>query len=268
MLTNPRADRVRSVAALSRRSVRERAGVFLAEGPQAVREAVRFQPEGVRELYVTDDAATRHAPILAAAGAAGVAVQSCSEQVLAAMCDTDAPQGVLAVCRMRTHSLEQVLATRPRMILVLAQVRDPGNAGTLLRGADAAGADAVVFSAASVDVFSPKVVRSTAGSLFHLPIVTGLPMSTVLASMRASGLVSLAADGAGPAVLTDVDLTRPHAWILGNEAWGLPEDIRRACDEVVRVPIYGLAESLNVAMAATVCLYASAQAQAQRQRQG
>ena len=261
MLTNPRADRVRSVAALSRRSARERSGLFVAEGPQSVREAVRFRADSVQDLYLTAEAGGRHPEIIAAAIAAGVHVHDCTPEVLAAMSDTDAPQGLLAVCRVRTDTLAHVLARRPRLLLVLAHVRDPGNAGTVLRGADAAGADAVIVSAASVDVFSPKVVRSTAGSLFHLPVVTGLPVPQILAELREAGIVSLAADGGGSRLLPEVDLTPPHAWVMGNEAWGLPLPLREACDEVVRVPIFGQAESLNLAMAATVCLYASAMAQ-------
>ena len=261
MLTNPRADRVRSVAALSRRSTRQRTGLFVAEGPQSVREAVRFAPDAIRDLYITAEAATRHTDIVAAATTAGVLVHECTPEVLAAMSDTEAPQGLLAVCRVLTTSLDAVLASRPRLLLVLAHVRDPGNAGTVLRGADAAGADAVIVSAASVDVWSPKVVRSTAGSVFHLPVVTGLPVPEILAHLRAAGIATLAADGCGARMLPDVDLSRPHAWVMGNEAWGLPEDVRADCDEVVRVPIFGHAESLNLAMAATVCLYASALAQ-------
>ncbi len=111
---------------------------------------------------------------------------------------------------------------------------------------------------ASVDVTAPKVVRSTAGSLFHLPVVAGVEVEATLAALRAPRHPQLAADGSGNALLPDVDLSAPHCWVMGNEAWGLPDEVREACDEVVRVPIYGQAESLNLAMAATVCLYASA----------
>ena len=142
--------------------------------------------------------------------------------------------------------------------MLLTNVRDPGNAGTVIRGADAAGADAVLVSSASVDIHSSKVVRSTAGSLFHLPVVTGLDVEATLETLRAHGIRTLAADGAGATLLPDADLTAPHCWVMGNEAWGLPDEVRDACDEVVRVPIHGRAESLNLAMAATVCLYASA----------
>jgi TrmH family RNA methyltransferase len=246
-LTNPRSDRVKAVRALSRRSVRFRTGRFLAEGPQSVREVVRWRPETVVDLYVTAEAADRYADIVGAA-----------EPVLAAMGDTEQPQGLAAVCRVVPASLDSVLAAGPRLLVLLTNVRDPGNAGTVIRGADAAGADAVLVSESSVDVFGPKVVRSTAGSLFHLPVVTALPVEATIQRLRASGLRVLAADGSGERLLPELDLTTPHAWVMGNEAWGLEARVREQCDEVVRVPIHGKAESLNLAMAATVCLYASA----------
>ena len=190
--------------------------------------------------------------------AAHLWVHEVTPEVLAAMAETDAPQGVLAVVDTAAPALEDVLAAGPRLLVLLTHVRDPGNAGTVIRGADAAGADAVLVSAASVDVESPKVVRSTAGSLFHLPVVTGLDVAATLAALAAHGIRTCAADGAGTTLLPDADLTGPHCWVMGNEAWGLDEEVRAACDDVVRVPIHGRAESLNLAMAATVCLYASA----------
>ena len=264
MLTNTRSDRVRGVRALSRRAVRERQGLFLAEGPQAVREAVVHRARVIEDLYVTPTAAARYGELVAAAHEAGVRVHEVSDEVLTAMGDEQAavaPQGLLAVCRIESAVLADVLAARPRLLCVLSSVRDPGNAGTVLRGADAAGADAVVVTTNSVDVHSPKVVRSTAGSLFHLPVVTGVPVEEVVEAVRAAGLVVHAADGAGDRLLGDVDLWPPHAWLFGNEAWGLAPQVRELCDDVVRVPIHGLAESLNLAMAATICLHASASVQ-------
>lgn len=264
VLTNPRSERVRSVRALARRSARERSGLFLAEGPQSVREAVDFRPETIERLYVAVDAAgtPRWAPILARAASAGVRVQPVDDAVLAAMSDTQAPQGGLAVCRRLDVGLDEVLAGEPRLVCVLAHVRDPGNAGTVLRGADATGADAVVITAESVDVYNPKVVRSSAGSLFHVPVVLGVPVAELLTRLAAAGLATYAADGHGALALAEADLARPHAWVFGNEAWGLPEPTLLGCDAAVRVPIYGRAESLNLAMAAAVCLYASAGARA------
>jgi RNA methyltransferase, TrmH family len=269
-LTNPRAERVKAVRALSGRSVRLRSGRFLVEGPQSVREAVREAPERVRDLYVTPSAAERYAAIADDAAARGVRVHTATDEVLAAM-SPDA-QGLLAVAETHEPGLDAVLAGRPRLVAVLARVRDPGNAGTVIRAADAAGADAVVLTAESVDVHNPKVVRSTAGSLFHLPVTTGATLGDVTAALRAAGLQVLAADGSGEHDLDDlldavgdpgtaVDLSRPTAWVFGNEAWGLPDDDRALADAVVRVPIRGRAESLNLATAATVCLYASSRAQ-------
>jgi TrmH family RNA methyltransferase len=255
----PRSDRVRAVRSLARRSVRERQGLFLAEGPQAVREALRFAPDLVRDLYVTDQAADRYAADLATAP--DVRVHRVADDVLAAMADAQTPQGLLAVCRTPAADLDAVLAGSPRLVAVLAHVRDPGNAGTVIRAADAAGAGAVVVSDGSVDVYAPKTVRSTAGSLFHLPVVTGVPVADAVARLRSSGLAVLAADGAGERTVDDVDLVGPHAWLFGNEAWGLEPEERALADDVVRVPIHGRAESLNLAMAATVCLYASARQQ-------
>jgi len=178
-------------------------------------------------------------------------------ELMAALSDTETPQGVLGVFPLP----ELRVPDEPALIVVADGWRDPGNLGTVIRGADAAGADAVLVSDASVDVTSPKVVRSTAGSLFHLPIVTGLDIDATLARLAAAGVRRLAADGAGERTIDDTELTGPHVWVMGNEAWGLPDDDRALADAVVRVPVHGRAESLNLATAAAVCLYASARAQ-------
>ncbi len=241
--------------------MRRRTGRVLVEGPQGVREAVRWTPGTVRDLYVTEEAAARYSEFVDPAREQGIFVHTVTDEVLAAMCDADTPQGTAAVVDWAPATLEQVLATSPRLLVLLTHVRDPGNLGTLVRGADAAGADAVLVSAASVDLTSPKVVRSTAGSLFHLPVVTGLEIEATLAALGGAGVRRLAADGAGERTIDETDLVGPHVWVMGNEAWGLPEEISAACDEIVRVPIHGRAESLNLAMAGTICLYASARVQ-------
>ncbi|MGA8047228.1 MAG: RNA methyltransferase [Dermatophilaceae bacterium] len=261
MLTNPQSDRIKAVRALTKRSVRTRTGRFVVEGPQGVREAVRHAPECIIDVYATVASARRYADdIIEPARAAGLYVHEAADEVLDAMADADTPQGVLAVVSDRQATLDDILAADPRLLVLLTHVRDPGNLGTVIRAADAMGADAVLVSESSVDVTSPKVVRSTAGSLFHVPIVRGLPVEATLRRLRAAGIRSLAADGHGTLPLPDADLAEAHCWVLGNEAWGIPEEVRAACDAVVRVPIHGLAESLNLAMAATICLYASADA--------
>ena len=274
VLSNPRSERVRAARRLAGRSARSRVGAFLVEGPQAVREAVAShahpgRPGAVRELFATPDAAARHADVLARAADRGIPVRGCTPQVLAALTDTATPQGLVAVCDLVDVPLGDALDRRPALVAVLAHVRDPGNAGTVIRAADAAGAGAVVLTDASVDPHNAKCVRATAGSLFHLDVVTGAPLPAAVAALRGAGMAVLAADGARGTDLDDLadeaaagsgPLAGPVAWVFGNEAWGLSEDSRALADDVVRVPIHGSAESLNLAMAATLCLYAAARA--------
>lgn len=272
-LTNPRAERVRKVARLSGRSVREAQGRFLVEGHGPVTEllAAVTDPDAavgvvVDTLYLGPDADPGYE---AAARAGGVEVRTASAEVLAVMADAVTPQQVLAVAHRVDVDLAQVLGGGPRTLVVLARVRDPGNAGTVVRAADASGADAVVLTTESVDVHSPKVVRSSAGSLFHVPVVTGVPLGDVVAACRQAGIATLATAADGRQDLDELQdqaddgrglLVGPHAWVLGNEAWGLPAQDAALADTTVSVPIHGHAESLNLAMAATICLYASARA--------
>lgn len=267
-LTNPRAERVAAVRALvNQRSARQRAGRFVAEGPQAAREAVRFVPGSVRDLYVTRAAASRWPEIVDAALAGGVDVHPMTEDVHARM--SEDAQGVIAVVDHAPRDLDGMDLASARLVAVCEEVRDPGNVGTIVRAADAVGADAVILTSGSVELTSPKVVRSSAGSLFHLPVATGVALADAIAALHAAGLVVLAADGGASHDLE----TSPHvagrvAWILGNEAHGVTEDAATMADATVRIPMPGRAESLNVAMAATLVLYASARAHAARAEEG
>jgi len=263
-ITSVRAGRVLAARRLAKRAFRVREGRFLAEGPQAVREALG-RPGTVHELFTTRDAATRHADLVAVAARAGAPVHLVSGEVMTALAQTVTPQGLVAVCSTLDTPLEELLASAPRLVAVLAHARDPGNAGTVVRTADAAGADGVLLTGGSVDPYNGKCVRASAGSLFHLPVCVGGAVEADLPALRTAGLRVLAADGH-----SELDLDRasdaglldgPTAWVFGNEAWGLPEATRALADEVVRVPIHGRAESLNLATAAAVCLYASARAQ-------
>ena len=259
-----RSARVQAARRLTKRAFRARERRFLAEGPQAVREALA-SPGGVLELFATRDAVDRHGDLVTAATSAGVEVQLVSSDVMAAMCQTVTPQGVVAVCGFVDVALDEVLAARPRLVAVLADARDPGNAGTVVRTADAACADAVVLAGASVDPYNGKCVRASAGSIFHVPLAVDGDVAATLQALRAAGLRVLAADGNGEDDLDrasdDGRLDGPTAWVFGNEAWGLPTTTLSLADDVLRVPIHGRAESLNLATAAAVCLYASARAQ-------
>lgn len=220
---------------------------------------------GVRELFVTAAAATRYAGIVSAAVGMGLPVAVVDDRAMALLSDTVAPPGLVAVCPALDVPLAAVLAGTPRLVTVLVEVRDPGNAGTVVRTADAAGADAVVFAGSAVDPYNGKAVRASAGSLFHLPIVRVADPAAAIEQLRAAGLVVLAAAGSGERDLDDLAnsgaLQRRTAWLFGNEAHGIDDAVAAAADARVRVPIRGRAESLNLAVAAGVVLYASARAQ-------
>jgi RNA methyltransferase, TrmH family len=226
----------------------------------------------VTDLFVTVPASGRHADLVAVADGAGVPVHVVSGEVMGELAQTVTPQGLLAVCGFVDVPLGAITRSAPALVALLANVRDPGNAGTVLRTADAAGAQAVVFADASVDPYNGKCVRASAGSLFHLPVVAGSRLEDAVAAMREAGLRIVAADGRATRSLDDPDvlarLSEPTAWMFGNEAWGLPPDLVALADEPVAVPIYGRAESLNLAAAAAVCLYASARAQGVRRVTG
>jgi TrmH family RNA methyltransferase len=259
----PRTPRIVAARKLLRRRARDERGLFLAEGPRAVREALAAAV--AVEVFATGDGLARHPDLTGLAGEAGVPVSQVTEEALAALAETVTPQGVVAVCRHVDAPLAAVLANRPRLVAVLAGVRDPGNAGTILRTADAAGAGAVVFAGEAVDPYNGKCVRASAGSLFHVDVARARDAAGAVRDARAAKLRVLAATGYGDSDLHDLaaagDLSRPTAWLFGSEAHGLPDGLLAAADARVRVPLYGRAESLNLAAAAAVCLYASARAQ-------
>jgi len=260
-LLTERTPRVAAARKLLRRPGRDRSGRFLAEGAQAVREAVT---SGVRvhEIFATGQALERNADVVALAEERGIAVTPVSDRAADGLSETVTPQGLVAVCDLVDVSPATALAGEPALVAVLAGIAEPGNAGTVLRAADAAGADAVLFAGDSVDPHNGKAVRASTGSLFHLPVARERDTGAALAACRAAGLTLLAADGHG-----ELDLHSPEAagvlagrvaWIFGGEAHGVPGSVLAAADHRVRVPLYGRAESLNLAAAAAICLYASA----------
>jgi RNA methyltransferase, TrmH family len=229
------------------------------EGAQAVREALAWTRAGrgrVHELFVAP--AGLPEDLRALADETGVRVSPVTDRAAAGLSETVTPQGVVAVCDLLDVPLEQALAGRPRLVAVLFGVSDPGNAGTVIRVADAAGADAVVLAGNTVDPHNGKCVRASTGSLFHLPVARSTDVPAVLTACRAAGLELVAADGHAAADLASATPGGPTAWVFGSEAHGLPEDLLERVDLALRVPIYGAAESLNLATAAAVCLYATA----------
>nr|WP_277500681.1 MULTISPECIES: RNA methyltransferase [unclassified Nocardioides] len=237
--------------------------MFLVDGPKAVEGALEV-PGRVREVFVTPAAAERYADLLAAVPPT-TPVRLVEERALAGLSDAVTPAGIVATCDLLDVPLADVLTPAPRLLALCADVRDPGNAGTVVRCADAAGADGVVLLGDAVDPHNAKTVRASVGSVFHLPLAQVPDAAAGVAAVRAAGVQVLAADGAGDVDLFEAEaaglLDGPTAWLLGNEARGLPAALAAAADHVVRIPIHGRAESLNLATAAALCLYASARAQ-------
>jgi TrmH family RNA methyltransferase len=250
MLTSPHNERVKAVVALHRSKGRRASGSFLVEGQHPVAEALA-------DGWVTEIFCLAH---LEDRFAGDVPVTLVDDRVLRAMSDAKTPQGVVGVACVRTSTLSEVVGAG--LLVVLSAASDPGNAGTIIRTADAVGAAGVVFTHGSVDPFSPKVARSTAGSITHVPLVLDVDLAEVIAACRASGQRTVGLEAA-----CEVQITAPGmfagavALVMGSEAHGLPPEIRSDLDALASVPVYGRSESLNLAVATAVTLYEAARQQ-------
>jgi RNA methyltransferase, TrmH family len=252
-----RSARVVAAAKLHRQVARRRSQRFLVEGANLVEAASRRGL--VREIFVTDAAEQRYAALLAGHAAA---VHPVTERAAKALSDTVTPAGLVAVCELPGTGLADVLAGAPRLVAVGVEIGEPGNAGTLVRIADAMGADAVVFAGHSVDPYNGKCLRASAGSIFSVPVVVAPDASSVITALQGAGLQILATTVDGDVSLDDADLAGPTAWLFGAEAHGLPAELADQADTRVTIPMAGGAQSLNVAAAAAICLYQSSRAQA------
>jgi TrmH family RNA methyltransferase len=243
--------RLKDIRRLSRRSERSERRLFLADGPNAVEAAL--------EAGCVDEVFAR-AEIELPGLADGVRVTRVEDRALELLSDSVSPAGVVALCRFVDVPVAQVMAGA-RLVAICADVRDPGNAGTVIRCADAAGADGVVLAGSSVDAYNPKTIRASVGSLFRLPLAVEPSAEAAVRAAKDAGLTVLAADGAGEVGLYAAPLAGPTAWLFGNEAWGLPAELAALADHRVAIPIHGKAESLNLSTAAALCLYESARAE-------
>ncbi|EID15232.1 TsnR protein [Mycobacterium xenopi RIVM700367] len=256
MLTE-RSGRVVAAAKLHRHVRRRRAQRFLAEGPNLVEAASRRGL--VREIFVTEAAARRHGELL---HTQDVPVHLVNDRAAKALSETVTPAGLVAVCELPATRLEEVLAGNPALIAVAVEIGEPGNAGSLIRIADALGAAAVVLLGHSVDPYNGKCLRASAGSIFAIPVVVAPDADAAVGAMRKRGLQVLATTVDGPTSLEDVEplLNRPTAWLFGAESHGLPAELAALADHRVRIPTSGGAQSLNVVAAAAICLYQSSRA--------
>jgi TrmH family RNA methyltransferase len=244
---------VAAAVKLHRHVGRRRAARFLAEGPNLVEAAMRRGL--VSEVFATEAAQDRFASLLT-----GAQVHLVTERAAKALSETVTPVGLVAVCSVPETSLDDVLARSPRLLAVAAEISEPGNAGTLIRVADAMGADAVVLAGHSVDPYNGKCLRASAGSIFSIPVVSEADATAAVSAIGEAGLAVLATTVDGEISLDDADLTPPTAWLFGPEAHGLTAELAGKATHRVRIPMPGSAESLNVASAAAICLYQSARA--------
>lgn len=248
---HPEVDRLRRL--LRRRSDRTAEGAFVLEGPKLLAEALAAGAP-LEAVYVSDPEAVDLSGV-------EVPVRLLQRGVLERVADTVTPQPVLAVCRVVDVRLVDVLSAT--FVVVCVDLQDPGNVGTILRSAEAAGAGAVVLAGASVDPYNPKAVRASAGSLFHVPVVRHGQAAGVLDALGARGVHRFGTIAAGGDDLDHLDLTGPVALVVGNEANGVPASADSRLDGHVTIPMVGRSESLNVGMAASILCFEVA-----RQRRG
>lgn len=251
-ITNLQNPQVKAAAELKQKKYRYQAQKFLVEGLRGVEEAVAAK--AVESIFYTAIEDERTRELLELAAAQQVKLTCVSENVLKKIADTENPQGVVAVCTMRATALDKLLANG-KMLLVLDRVGDPGNVGTMLRTADAAGMGGVVLLKGSVDVYSPKTVRSTMGALFHLPIVANVTEEEFVTRAQQAGYELLVTCLEGADNLYKARLKGRMAFVMGNEANGVTDTLLKAADKRVFIPMPGRAESLNVAMAAGIVMF-------------
>ncbi len=254
---NPRSDRVRTLVSLGRRSSRSKKQLLRVEGPQAVAELLAWKPETVKDVYFTGAALQQHVNLWTAAQEVTRWCRIMTPQIAKEVADE--AQGIIATCTPDAVLSEGLPRPAPVWVL-MPETRDPGNAGTIIRNADALGAAGVIATKGTVDLASPKVIRSSAGTVFHLPIYQGAEFPAMIDHLRDGGARILGTSGTFDAsILSDVSLDEPHVWVFGNEARGLSSSEAELCDELVRIPMSGNAESMNVGSAAAIFLYASQQ---------
>lgn len=231
---------------------REKEGLFLAEGLRFVSEILRetrveVQCFVVSERFVAEqdmaDYEKRAETLLL------------PDALFATLCDTEHPQGILAVCKKLAWEMDAVFAKKAPFLLLAEELNDPGNLGTVIRTADACGADGVFLSKGSVDLYNPKVLRATMGSLFHVPVFQDIALDMLAERLRENGVPLYAAHLRGNCYPYALDLTGACAFLIGNEARGLSEEAAALCDRLVKLPMPGQAESLNASIAAGVLLY-------------
>lgn len=257
IITSAQNPKIKTIRKLSQRNYRQKERKFLVEGVRLVEEALHSNWRVETFVHTAQAAESRRgADLLASAGNKGAEVLQVTDSIMAELADTETPQGVLAVLWQPDYTLADVLPPgQPPLVLIADGVQDPGNLGTIIRSADAAGASGVVLLKGTVDLYNPKTLRSTMGSLFHLPVVTAEDAAEALRYLTSVGLTLIVGDPAGGRPIFDVNLKVPVGIVVGNEGAGPRPEVYDYKNQKVTIPMPGRAESLNVAMATSILLY-------------
>ncbi|MBO8169475.1 MAG: RNA methyltransferase [Thermoanaerobacteraceae bacterium] len=250
-ITSFQNEKIKEINSLHRKKYRQQKGLYFVEGQRMVEEALQFA--SVRTVVISEEFADKKYWEMQLQPA-GTEILMVPEKLFKKLADTENPQGILAVVKKEKPSLDKIISGN---VLVAAAIQDPGNLGTLIRTAVAAGCAAVITTRGTVDVYNPKVLRSTMGAIFKIPVLDGQPVSQILAWLKNNGLPLIVADVAAEKAYYDVDLARPFALLIGNENLGPEEQVLAAADQLVRIPMLGKTESLNAAIAGSIILYES-----------
>jgi TrmH family RNA methyltransferase len=256
VITSVRNPHIQSARKLLKRGVRDQKRQFLIEGARGVRQAL--DSAGRVHVLFLEESEEGFPELAKAARSRRVPVLTVAAPVMRTISSTTSPPGVVAVAEFLDFDERKLLQSQLGLVVVLAGVRDPGNAGTIMRSSAAVGVDALFLGGTTVDVYNPKFVRATAGALFNVPFARNVEIPWLLEELGGLNLNRIAADPAGEVVYDQVDLRKATALILGNEAWGVAPGISAAADVIVRIPMDNSVESLNVGMAATVLLFEAA----------
>lgn len=245
---------VKNAAELKQKKYREERDVFLVEGLRSVEEAIAWGQ--VKEVFFVPEEDQRLQKLLATAEIEHIALYQTDARVMGKLCDTKTPQGIAAVVKMPPNRLERISpAVNNEPVLILDRVQDPGNMGTLIRTADAVGAAGIILLEGCVDAYSPKAVRASMGSVFHVPLIQNIMPEEALTWCYRQGYIPVATCLEQAENLYKADLSRRIAFILGNEANGVSLELQAAAELRLCIPMPGKAESMNVAMAAAILLF-------------
>jgi TrmH family RNA methyltransferase len=241
---------VKQVSALKQRQQREKSNLFVVEG-------IRFVDDipndwNIEKYVISESFADKNQEKILNLHSK---VYTVTDAIFMTISDTQNPQGILALCTQKTYTLEDILKADTPFLLIADQLQDPGNLGTIIRVADAAGVTGVILSKGCVDLYNPKVLRATMGSVFHIPIVTNANILDTISALKSNHIITLSAHLKGKTTPYEVNLKQSVAIIVGNEANGISDDIAAQTDALVKLPMPGLAESLNVSIASGILLY-------------